>query len=204
MSEPDICPPKRRKILDGARQVFLEVGFERASVEAIAARAGVAKATIYNHFTDKAALFVASFSEHPDDLRARFLAELEEPDGEGEVSEALRRFAERIVTATIDPTFISLYRQTCAESERFPEVGRTLFERGPAVVYERLAAYLGRWVERGALRITDLPNAAIELLFLCHGSLFVRAQLGVLDDPDGVEVRDTVRRGVAVFMRAYG
>ena len=44
--------------------------------------------------------------------------------------------------------------QACAEVERFPEIGRTLFERGPTLVYERLAAYLGRWVERGALRIT--------------------------------------------------
>lgn len=198
----EVCPPKRRKILDGARQVFMEVGFERASVDVIAARAGVAKATVYNHFADKAALFVASFSEHADDLRARFLAELTEP--EGDVADALRRVGEQIVTATIEPGFVSAYRQACAEVERFPEIGRTLFERGPTQVYERLAVYLGRWVERGALHITDLPNAAIELLFLIHGNLFIRAQLGVLQDPDGSEVRATVRRGVDVFMRAYG
>ena len=201
-SEAEVCPPKRRKILDGARQVFLEVGFERASVDAIAARAGVAKATVYNHFADKAALFVASASEQADDLRARFLAELTEPDGD--VAEALRRVGEKIVRATIEPGFVSAYRQACAEVERFPEIGRTLFERGPTIVYERLAAYLGRWGERGALDITDLHNAAIELLFLIHGNLFVRAQLGVLDDPDGAEVRETVRRGVEVFLRAYG
>jgi TetR/AcrR family transcriptional repressor of mexJK operon len=195
------CPPKRRKILDGARQVFLEVGFERASVDTIAARAGVAKATVYNHFDDKAALFVASFSEHADDMRARFLAELTEP--EGDVGEALRRVGEQIVSATIEPGFVSAYRQACAEVERFPEIGRTLFERGPTLVYQRVAAYLGKWVERGALRIPDVDNAAIELLFLIHGNLFVRAQLGVLSDPDGSEVRAAVRRGVDVFLRAY-
>jgi len=46
----DLPPAKQRQILDGARQVFLEVGFERACMDHIAARAEVSKATIYNHF----------------------------------------------------------------------------------------------------------------------------------------------------------
>lgn len=38
--------PKRLLVLSGARAVFREVGFERASVDTIAARAGVSKATV--------------------------------------------------------------------------------------------------------------------------------------------------------------
>ena len=43
-------PEKRRKIIAAARKVFAEHGFERASVDQIATRAGVSKATVYNHF----------------------------------------------------------------------------------------------------------------------------------------------------------
>ncbi|HVI96538.1 MAG TPA: helix-turn-helix domain-containing protein, partial [Anaeromyxobacter sp.] len=62
-------PAKRRQILDGARLVFGELGYERASVDLIAARAGVSKATVYNHFADKQALFVAAVVEECEALR---------------------------------------------------------------------------------------------------------------------------------------
>ena len=52
-------PEKRRAILDAARRVFFSNGFAQTSVDTIAAQAGVSKQTIYNHFGDKRALFVA-------------------------------------------------------------------------------------------------------------------------------------------------
>lgn len=194
--------PNRRKILAGAREVFMESGFDRASVDAIAARAGVAKATVYNHFQDKAQLFVASFSEEADQLRGDLLACLS-AEPEGDVEDALRRAGEAVVAAILTPAFVSLYRQTSAEIARFPEIGRILFDRGPAVVLERIAAYLGRWVARGDLRIDDVAAAAIQLNMLWQGNLFFRAQMGVLDEvPDDV-IREMVRGGVRVFLAAY-
>ena len=41
---PQLSAAKRRQILAGARETFRELGYEHASVDAIAARAGVAKA----------------------------------------------------------------------------------------------------------------------------------------------------------------
>lgn len=54
---------KRQAILDGALTVFARDGFTRASIDAISAEAGVSTRTIYNHFTDKAALFLAVIQE---------------------------------------------------------------------------------------------------------------------------------------------
>src|SRR6187402_1851812 len=48
---------KRRQILDGARKVFLDLGFDGASMGEIARAAGVSKGTLYVYFTDKSALF---------------------------------------------------------------------------------------------------------------------------------------------------
>jgi len=52
-------PAKRRAIMDAAAQAFLREGYTRASVDAIAAAAGVSKQTVYNHFGDKERLLVA-------------------------------------------------------------------------------------------------------------------------------------------------
>jgi AcrR family transcriptional regulator len=47
----------RERILDTAYQLFYERGFSRISMDAVAARAGVTKRTLYNHFDSKDTLF---------------------------------------------------------------------------------------------------------------------------------------------------
>ncbi len=48
----------RRRLMDSARAVFFEDGFERANLDEIARRAGLAKGTIYRYFDSKAELYV--------------------------------------------------------------------------------------------------------------------------------------------------
>ncbi len=50
---------KRRQILDGARNVFMDLGFDGASMGEIARSAGVSKGTLYVYFADKNRLFEA-------------------------------------------------------------------------------------------------------------------------------------------------
>lgn len=49
-----------RTILDVARELFAETGFERTTIRAVAARAGVDPALVMQHFGSKQALFAAS------------------------------------------------------------------------------------------------------------------------------------------------
>jgi TetR/AcrR family transcriptional repressor of mexJK operon len=199
---PDGCSPKRRQILAGARRAFCEMGFERASVDLIAAEAGVSKATVYNHFHDKKALFVACYSEQADELREGVHRALQgEPAGE--LEPALQAVGEQLLALLLTPAIVSLYRYTSAEAARFPEIGQILFDRGPAVLRDKIAGYLQRWAERGALRLDDPRAAAQDFLMLCHGDLVIRAQLGILQYPAGDDVGRTVARAVAVFLRAY-
>ncbi len=194
-----LLPAKRRQILAGARQTFGELGFERASVDLVAARAGVSKATLYNHFDDKKALFIACFSEEVEEMRARVRTCLGEP-GTGLVG-ALERAGQGLVYLAISPAVVRLYRSTVAETGRFPELGQTLFERGPRAIQDALAAFLSVWHERGDLRVDDPRTAAIQFSFLCQGDLTLRAQLGL--EPTQEDVRSSVARGVHTFLRAY-
>src|SRR5215203_1413969 len=50
---------KRRQILDGARKVFMDLGFDGASMNEIARAAGVSKGALYVYFADKSRLFEA-------------------------------------------------------------------------------------------------------------------------------------------------
>ena len=50
---------KRRQITDGARKVFMDLGFDGASMGEIARAAGVSKGTLYVYFADKSRLFEA-------------------------------------------------------------------------------------------------------------------------------------------------
>ncbi|HET9599196.1 MAG TPA: TetR/AcrR family transcriptional regulator [Anaeromyxobacteraceae bacterium] len=198
----ELSPQKRRQILAGARAIFAELGYERASVDRVAAHAGVSKATIYNHFADKKALFVACFSEEADALRDELRNSLGDP--EGDLRLGLARGGEKLVGILLSPAIVCLYRHTIAEAGRFPEVGETLFERGPAVVYAAVSTWLRRWAERGALRLDDTRAAAVQFVMLCQGDLVIRAQLGVEPTPSAAELRATVRRAVEAFVRAYG
>ena len=54
---------KRRQIIDGARKVFMDLGFDGASMGEIARSAGVSKGTLYVYFADKSRLFEAIVEE---------------------------------------------------------------------------------------------------------------------------------------------
>jgi TetR/AcrR family transcriptional regulator, mexJK operon transcriptional repressor len=196
----ELSPQKRRQILEGARAAFKDLGYERTSVDLIASRAGVSKATVYNHFEDKKALFIASFSQEADELRDELRRSLGE--AEGDLDAALRRVGEKLARIMTLPANVCLYRHTTAEAAHFPEIGRTFFARGPDVVYDAMAEWLRRWETRGALRLDDARAAAVQFVMLCQGELVIRAQLGIAR-PSDTEVRDTVRRAVRTFVRAY-
>jgi AcrR family transcriptional regulator len=198
----DLSPQKRRQILEGARAAFNENGYERTSVDLIASRAGVSKATVYNHFEDKKALFIACFSEEADALRAELRRSLGAP--QGDLRLALHRVGEKLVRLMILPANVCLYRHTTAEAAHFPEIGRTFFARGPDVVYDAMARWLEGWEAAGALALDDARAAAVQLVMLCQGELVVRAQLGIERRPPDAEVRETIRRAVRTFLSAYG
>ncbi len=197
---PDWCSAKRRQILDGARKIFTDLGFERASVDTIAARAGVSKATVYNHFRDKSALFSASFAEGAELMRAELRAVLEEPSDD--LVGTLQRAGERIVSVFVSPPALALRRNIGTEMARFPELGRALYENGPRLTVELIAGFLTRWAEEGLLRVEDPISAAVHFVGLCEGDLIIRTYLGVVE-PTPELVTATVRRGVETFLRAY-
>jgi TetR/AcrR family transcriptional repressor of mexJK operon len=198
----ELSAAKRRQILVGARQVFIELGFERASVGLMAERAGVSKATLYNHFADKAALFVACCDEECAEARAAVTGMLEAQSA-GDLEGDLFVLGEKIHRLLISPTTMALHRVIVAEAPRFPEVGRHLYEMIERHVGDFLGAFLELWRDRGALVVDDPLLAANQFVDLCHGDAFRRMELGVVKEISDEEVRAAVAAAVRTFLRAH-
>ena len=142
-------PPttKADQILAGARDAFLELGFEGASVDEIARRARVSKGTLYNYFPDKRTLFAAFMeAECQENARRVFQAE----DEHLGIDALLRRIAHSYVRLLMSPFAQGLFRIAVAECQRFPDVGHSFYWSAPALGIRRLAEVLEAARRRGA------------------------------------------------------
>jgi AcrR family transcriptional regulator len=123
-------PPKQlagevdARILDAARQVFLERGFEGASIDEIAELARSGKPTIYARFRDKRALFTAVMER---DILSRMTEFEAEVPATGTIEERLTSAAVTLVRWGFDSGRIGLMRLAVSEARRFPDLGSTVF-----------------------------------------------------------------------------
>ncbi|WP_233859769.1 TetR/AcrR family transcriptional regulator [Paraburkholderia sp. HD33-4] len=135
-SLPGLSPLQRRKrtaILDGAKSVFLSQGFGLATMDDVAAAAGVGKQTVYRHFKSKEALFVGLVSSMCTQVGGVLAsAQHEQSDGAPEVE--LRELGWALAHILITPDYLRLYRAIVAEAERLPELGQVFYENGAKVV----------------------------------------------------------------------
>ncbi|AKU93196.1 TetR/AcrR family transcriptional regulator [Vulgatibacter incomptus] len=192
---------KREQILDGAVSVFREVGYERASVDSIAARAGVSKATIYNHFRDKSALFLATVELENREIRGKFLALLETPTGD--IQADLRRIGELLARLVTSPSNVLRHRIVTAEAGRFPELGRSLYECSILAARRRMATFFERAAALGLLEVPEPMHAAIDFGALCVENPLRMLLLGVEEEATEEMIAREVERAVRTFLRAY-
>lgn len=129
----------REHILWMAKDVFLELGFERASMDVVAARAETSKRSLYAHFESKEKLFLAVI----DLVRGLFLGRLRRPeDYSDRPAEALAQFCGRYLEVMLYESSVQMMRVTMAEATRFPEGAAQYFDVLFAEVRARLGAYL--------------------------------------------------------------
>ncbi|MET8757783.1 TetR/AcrR family transcriptional regulator [Lentzea sp. NPDC004782] len=132
----------RRHILFVAKDVFLAVGFERTSMDTVAARAGTSKRSLYAHFETKDKLFDAVL----DLVRELYLGKLRTPDAyagdPADITETVTRFCGRFLQLMTWEAQVRTCRLSIAEAERLPHSSRAYFDAVFATTYQRLASYL--------------------------------------------------------------
>jgi AcrR family transcriptional regulator len=148
--------------VDAALALFAEKGFAAARLDEVAARAGIAKGTIYLYFDSKEALFEAV-------VRARVLPVLDEAGTvaaayQGSTAELLRALLKKLYAELVGSDLKQILRLLVAEAGRAPHLAafyhREVLSRGKGL----LGAVLRRGVERGEFRrapALDMPEVVM-------------------------------------------
>jgi TetR/AcrR family transcriptional repressor of mexJK operon len=198
---------KRRAILAAATEVFLQHGYMGASMDEVAAKAGVSKQTVYKQFEDKQHLFteivLGTNAVVVDNFAESFTNSLDEAT---DVRAALRELARRFVENLLEPDVLRLRRLVLAEADRFPDVSTTWFEGGFHRTLVLLGESMARLAGRGLLR--DLPDptlAAYQFAGLVMYKPMNQVMFaGTTSRPTAGELERIADRAAAVFLAAYG
>ena len=189
---------KRRQILDGAREVFMELGFDGASMGVIARAAGVSKGTLYVYFTDKTALFEAIVEE---ETRTAVLFRF---DPDRDIATNLTGFGEAYIALVCRPGGGSAIRTVMAIAERMPDVGRRYYDRVLEGTINCLTTYLRGRVEAGQLAIDDCQLAASQFHLMCQATLFLPFIFQAEPAPSPERISKVVASAVRMFLANYG
>jgi AcrR family transcriptional regulator len=190
---------KRRQILDGARKLFLNLGFDAASMGEIARAAGVSKGTLYVYFADKNRLFEAIVEEEV--LEQGKMAFTFDPARD--VTTTLMDFGQAYIQWLCRPGGGSAMRTVMAIAERMPEVGRRFYENVVALKVRRLAAYLDAHVATGDLAIEDCELAAAQFMQMCQATLFQPFIFQAAPAPSAERIAHVVKSATRMFLAAY-
>ncbi|MBS7539657.1 TetR/AcrR family transcriptional regulator [Ancylobacter lacus] len=191
---------KRRQILEGARRVFLALGFDSAHMAEIARAAGVSKGTLYVYFASKQELFSALVDEECTQTAERIF----EVDDAADVRTALFRVGRSYVHAMIQPEYVAVLRIVISIADRFPDIGRQFLESGPTAGVVRLAEWLRRREQAGELRLPAPELSAWQFLVGCHAPVVMPMLFGNMPPPDEAKIVEVVTYMVDAFLRAWG
>ncbi|MBO9627564.1 MAG: TetR/AcrR family transcriptional regulator [Microbacterium sp.] len=201
--KPSPRTDKRRAILDAAGPVFGESGYERASVDAIAAAAGVSKPTIYSYFDGKEGLFretMADIARQLNEASYRIVTSLDlRPE---HWRAGLHELAMALTACQRQGCAAALSRLVLAESNRDPEVFDEVRRAGMEPIREALAGRLAMLGNAGHLNVPDPAVAAQHFIVLTQAHL-PELTAGGTRDGDPAQIDAAVRQGVDAFLRAY-
>jgi TetR/AcrR family transcriptional regulator, mexJK operon transcriptional repressor len=195
-----VAGPKHDLILAAAERVFLREGYS-ASMDLVAAEAGVSKQTVYNHFASKEGLFRAIV----DDLSSDLLHVLVDGgSARSEPATTLEALARRFLGLLLMPSSIAMHRMLVAEAPRFPDLAREIYTGGPARAVHELAGYLEEETRNGRLAVEDPMLAAEQFFGALRGNLQLRALFDARASVSDAEIERTIDHAVRSFLCAHG
>jgi AcrR family transcriptional regulator len=186
------------RLLEAAQAVFLDQGYARATMDAVARAAGTTRKTLYARHADKSALLSAVVERLLDQALAPLRTQLAPATGSPEARALLLQLGRELARLSADSGVAGLNRLILAEATQRPELAAlfgTLYARAIAGVRECLDLL----VSRGRLQLDEPDRAAAAFIELVASLPRLRALLG---NPmsDG-ELEAGVEHAVDLFLR---
>jgi len=212
---------RHEAFLVAAKEVFQEVGFDRASMDHIAARVGSSKATLYRYFETKEALFQELVGRMTIEFGGEGMSFLYKSIGVGtggelpkeamdtislldpthDVEQTLKEFGRHGLRHFHTPQRFAATRMLIAAAN--PEIGRMFYERGSARAMKLTESYFASLIEAGQLRKSDPVVVARHFRGLLESEVHEAGLFNVITTLSEEHIAEVVDRAVDVFLRAY-
>lgn len=191
---------KRGQIQAAASRLFMDQGYADVSMDAIAAFAGVSKATLYAHFRSKQLLFESMVQDR---CRAEMGESLLPANLGDDPLEGLALIGRKFLTMLMTPQALAAFRLVLAESKRRPELGEAFYRSGPARTLSLVTTYIEHLNMLGRLKVADPGLAADLFLGMLKNANHLRCLLG-LDPPiPPTEIERRAQAAAQLFVAAY-
>lgn len=191
---------KRQSILDAAKCLFLELGYEGSSMDSIALAAGVSKLTVYNHFNDKETLFIAAVENHCENQLPALDFDLKTDMA---IETALNRIALRFQSIIYSKEGLELHRLMCSMTQHNPTLVHKFFAAGPTRVLNHMTRLLEQAHAQHKLSIANSLQAAEHFLSLFCGHRHMRVLFDIEAAPSEQQQQQLAQDNIAFFVRAY-
>jgi TetR/AcrR family transcriptional repressor of mexJK operon len=188
---------KINSIIETARTLFAQNGFERTTLDAIAEISGVTKMTIYNHFKSKEELFGATITNR---IKKEFAFDIETLDPRNP-SDGLMKIGSRFILLLRKEEVLGTYRTMFSSALTYPKLCLEFYQKGPLEVHQQVAKYLQQCSKEGSLKITNLDISTSQFLSLFLGLDHIRCMLG-LKKPTKKDDEQLILKNVDFFIQA--
>ncbi|MBX9745266.1 MAG: TetR/AcrR family transcriptional regulator [Hyphomonadaceae bacterium] len=187
---------RRHAFLAAAREVFLEQGYEAASVNDVVRRAGGSLATLYAQFGNKEGLFLAVAQDlHEELVRAMTPQNVDHLP----LEEGLHVIGEQFCRNIISRDNLAFFRIIVGEGRHFPEQVQRYLTQGGA---EKVRGVIATYIDACKADLGDSDVAASYLLELWRSRIHYRAlaveNYALTDEQLATHVSDAIR----FFLRA--
>ncbi len=194
------CQGKKERILEVAGEMFIQHGYNAVTMDAIAEAAPVSKPTLYNHFTDKSALFFAVMEHRSLTMFNKFQDNILQ---DTTPEETLTRIGESFLDVILRPEALSMFRIMIGEGHNFPELGKLFYEAGPKKTLELLAGYLEDLHKKGILNVENPLLSANFFLNMIKGYPHMQCMMGLKQKIPPKERAEIVGYAVKVFLNGH-
>lgn len=191
---------KHAAILDAAKALFLEFGYDGSSMDKIAKHAGVTKITVYNHFNDKETLFTAAISKYCEEALAEQNFVLHAED---DFRTALAHVGALTLQTIYRPEAMKLHILLLQLGQTNPALAQRFY----AASHQRLQGYLEQFFQQAHdlahLNCPNAHNASQVFLAMLINPHYNQVLLQIQPIPDQVGLDALLDQAIAVVMALF-
>ena len=191
---------KRARILQAAKAIFLKSGYHGTSMNQIAQEAGVTKLTVYNHFQDKANLFICAIQETCEESLCTKQFEL---DAAADFCQTFHSVCLRALQIIYSPEALKLEHVLFELAAEQSPLALQFFDASHTKLQNELAIFLQKAAQLGFIQADDPTYQTELILTLLLGVRHHKVLLGIIAVPNAQELEQIIQEAITLFLLKY-